>query len=406
MLDTISLQSPFLTEIQAQKIELFCNKFIGVQLETGGLLYEFTRGELTGSYDSRISIQIKREQLVEVYNSLERKQIESTFYDDGKGNLTERKNFKQTGKMTMLPEACEPYLVIECSVHKAMLGHNVFGGPTDFQKSAQWLVKLIQDFAEIELPLALDWLVRRIDKAECFDLGSFEAVQSWVGGMNHCSFPRRKVSKHGLESIYVAGTKTTVKSYHKGPEFSKHDRKRLFKFLSPKVVNDLQISANNTLRIEVEIKSKKLRELFEGRLPCVKEITHDFLDKIYDKEVFKLLREAQDDDVKEIYRTTDSVLNRLNDVYPDQKRLARSLYTTWLNLATNGEDKVKLVMSKPVFYRHRKLLIEANVSWLQTDIILNQQYDLIPKGFKPVMADSRRLREVDPIILELLNKVA
>eukprot|EP01035_Chromulina_nebulosa_P011614 gene11615-15520_t len=35
------------------------------------------------------------------------------------------------------------------------------------------------------------------------------------------------MQKYGNESIFVPGTTTTIKLYHKGPEFQKNDRKRL-----------------------------------------------------------------------------------------------------------------------------------------------------------------------------------
>jgi len=425
LIDTITLQSPFLTQDQAKKIENFCTKAIGIEIETGGVLYEFTRGQLSASSDSRISIQLKRDQLVEAYNST--KLVPDTHELEcyktlkkliKKENLKRKKNnkyyfktkkklqtkYKNTGKKTMISEPCEPYVTVECSVHKAMLGHNVEGGPINFQKSAKWLIKKLQEFIKCELPDPMQWLVRRIDQAEVFNLGSYEAVQSWMQGMNHCHFPRRKVAKFADESIYVPSAKTTVKAYHKGPEFAKHDRKRLLKFMPFKQVNELQIQANNLLRIEVEIKSKKLRELFNGDLPSVNEITQEILTNVYNKEVNKLLREAQDPDVKEIFRTSDAVMTRLNELFKARK--ARTLYKTWLDLATNGEKKVKEFMSENTFYTHRRELIAANISWLQTDIIKNEEYSPIPKDFKPTFEDSRRLAHENETVKELLALVA
>lgn len=398
MIDTCTWESPSLTEEQAKACEKFCNKFIGFELENGGVLYEFTKGNLVASYDSRISMQIKRERLIESYNSTKRVYEHDT--------ETDRTVSHVVGKKTMISEPSEPYLIVECSAHKAMLGHNVYGGPIDFQLTSKWIIKLIEDFVNIKLPDYTQWLVRRIDIAEIFDLGSFEAVQSYIGGMNHCAFPRRKISKYGQETIYAAGSKTTVKFYHKGPEFSKHDRKKLLRFLNPNLVNDLQIKANNLLRIEVEIKSKKFRELFNGELPKVEQISQNLLSGIYDKEVFKMIREAQDKDEKEIYRTTDTVLNRLNNIYPDRPRFVRSLYATWLRLSINGEEKTQELMSRSMFYQHRKALVDARINWLQTDIALKEDYSLVPVDFKPVMSDIRRQTREHDDVINLLRAVA
>lgn len=398
MLDTCSWESPELTEEQASAIEKFCNKYIGFEVENGGVLYHFTKGNLIASYDSRISIQLKRERLVESYNSNECK----TRFDEETG----RDATYITGKKTMITISSEPYLIIECSVHKAMLGHNVYGGPNDYHLTTKWIIKLIEDFIGLKLPDSYQWLARRIDVAQIFDLGSFEAVQTYVGGMNHCAFPRRKLNKYGQESIYFSGAKTTVKAYHKGPEFSRHDRKRLLRFLSPNLVNDLQIKANNLLRIEVEIKSKKLRELFDGELPTVAQISQNLINGIYDREVHKMLREAQDKDDLEIYRTTEAVINRLEALYSDRPRYRRLLYDTWLKLSINGEEKTKELMGRSSFYSYRKALVNARINWLQTDIALNKEYSLVPSDFKPVMADIRRIAKEHEEVVALLRAVA
>jgi II/X family phage/plasmid replication protein len=383
MIDTMGLESPSISEEVVYKVEQFLTKYLGIDVGTGEKKYEFTSGDLLSTHESKIKVKVMRERFLSQYD-----------FDRHTGKTIHR----------LITVSSDPYLIVEGSVHKAMLGHNVFGGSSDFVLLSCWFINFIESILNVELPYFEVWQVRRIDVAQIFDLGSFEAVEEYIRGMKHAYYPRRKVIPYEFESIYVPGSKTTSKYYHKGPEFAKHDRKRLQKLGKTKIIDDLQKKANNLLRVEIEIKSKKLREVFEGRLPYVGEITMGFLTDSYNKEVFKLLREKQEPDRIEIYRTTESVENRLNDVY--SKRLARNLFGTWIKLASIGEKRVKANMSEPTFYKHRKLLMDANIAWLQSDILVNEQYSYVPSGFMPLIHDKHCIGDVDLIVIKELERVA
>lgn len=399
MIDTIGLESPPISDEVVTVVEQFLNKFIGIEVGTGLLKYEFFSGQLQGSYDSRISVQIKRERFISTYDVVNSSE---EVIDEKSGKKYFARKKKPVHRLLAVPS--DPYLCIECSVHKSILGHNVSGGSSDFLTLCKWLVQFVEKIISVELPYYEVWMVRRVDVAEIFNLGSFEAVEEYIRGLKHAYYPRRTVVAYKFESIYVSGAKSTLKFYHKGPEFSRHDRKRLLRCGLLKMVDTLQILANNILRVEVEVKSKKLRDVFEGRLPYVGEITGQFLADCYSKEVFKLLRERVEPDSIEIYRTTESVSNRLNELH--STKLSRALYKTWITLASLGEDRCKSIMSKDMFYRHRKLLIASNVSWLQSDILVNEQYSSVPSGFMPVLTDSHRLVDVDLKMIKELRKVA
>jgi len=165
-------------------------------------------------------------------------------------------------------------------------------------------------------------------------------------------------------------------------------------------VNELQILANNILRIEVEVKATKLRNDF-GELPFTTDISQEYLKAIYDKEVFKLLRESADEE--KICRTAQAVEKRLYQSYTSET--AGRLLGTWYRFATLGEDFVKKQLPKATFYRHRKQLVDAGISWVDTDVIL-KEYSQIPDGFTPTYGDSRRITEVDHRVLQHLKSVA
>jgi len=366
MLDTIGLRSPVLSEKDAKIIERECVSRQGIELKTGELVYSITTGSLQGSFDSRISIKVEREQ----------------WKADG-------------GDMRKVP--CPPQLYVEASVHKAMIGHNVFGGPSDFSNACHWLINLVSELIEVELPFTNFWEVRRVDVAEVYQLDSFEAVQEYMRGLAAAEYPRRQVAKYGFETVYAPGRSTTLKFYHKGPEYRKHDFKRVKGQLGDDLAGSLQLKANCILRVEVEIKVPKLEYDF-GHVPKVIEMTDDYLNSVHDVDVRRMIREGADS-MKQV-REALTVKGRLVDVYGD--RLGTSLLGTWYQLATLGEKSCKDGMSRPSFYRHRKLLTEAGCSWKSTDVVL-KNFSLVPSDFSPIRSDARRLVEELPEVTEKLS---
>jgi II/X family phage/plasmid replication protein len=203
------------------------------------------------------------------------------------------------------------------------------------------------------------------------------------------SFPRRKARKYDLETVFFAGRTTTIKAYHKGPEFYQHDHKRLKNHLDPIELKILQDRAHCILRLETSIKTKKLADDFKGTKPLVGEITQKYLESVHDREVARLLKEGTTD--METVRTHKEVSRRLEVTYNESPLLANILFGTWLQLATLGEKEVKRKMSPRTYYRQRKQLTDAAVSWQTTDVYV-AKHSAIPFGFSPVRNDPRRLQ--------------
>lgn len=374
MIDTVRLASSSVSEATIKQVEQFMERRSCVHLGTGELSYEFTSGGLLGSWDSRVSVQVEREEWKHITTA---GMILNT--------RSERRVRGCTSKV-----ACEPYLVIEGSIHKAMLGHNIFGGPIDFATSCAWFIDELSQRMGVELPSVASWRVLRADWAEVFDLGSFEAVQEFIGALNSAEFPRRTVIRHGSESLYAPGRTTTIKAYHKGVEFSVHDWKRLKHFLDYPDLVTLQEQANCILRLETSIKAKKLADDFKGTKPSVLEVTREYLERVHDREVARLLKEGKSQ--METVRTHKEVSRRLHETYSENPQLANLLFGTWLQLATLGETEVKVNMSPRTYYRQRKQLSDAGVSWQTTDVYVSK-HSAIPVGFSPVRHDPRRLTD-------------
>ncbi|HEX2922675.1 MAG TPA: hypothetical protein VHS28_01455, partial [Chloroflexota bacterium] len=228
--------------------------------------------------------------------------------------------------------------------------------------------------------------------------------------------------RYGAHSVHAAGQRTSVKAYHKGPEFSRHDSRRLRHYLQEEPMGqddslpDLQAVANRLLRIEVEIRHRKLcddganplektLQLGEDGILRVGNVTVEYLTAIHDQESRRLLREGAKD--MQTVRTFREVETRLGMLH--SATLARSLFSTWVKFATLGEEHAKKGMCRRTFYLHRKQLVAAGCSWHESDIHLDPVASKIPAGFSPVRWDPRRLTSEHPRVaeqLELLRKAA
>jgi II/X family phage/plasmid replication protein len=354
-LDTVGIRSPYIHEELATKIENECVRRQGLDLKTGEIIYQITTGSLEGSYDHRISIVVRRER------------------------------WKTVEKAQPIKVECQPYLDIEGSVHKALMGHNIYGGTTQFRVACCWLVHLVEELIGESLPNADIWEVYRVDNAEVFQLDSFETVSEWFRGTNTADYPRRSVTRYGLTGIYAQGSTSVLKFYHKGPEFIKHDRKRLSKLLPSEKLFELQELANSLIRVELEIKARKLKYDF-GHLPLVREVTEEYLNGLLDAEVKRFLKEGVN--TMQLVKNATDVEKRLYESYKPQ--LAGTLLGTWFKLSTLGEDYVKKSLKKPTFYRQRKQLVDVGVSWKGTDVVLDKKPSLLD-DFVPLRSNVRRL---------------
>ncbi len=373
MLDTLKLRSPELLEAVAVAIEHQLTMRRGIDGPTGQILYDLASGPLIGSYDHRVSCTVRRKRWVS-----ER----ITRRTDNHRNVT-------------YLEPCAPYVEIEGSVHKAMLGHNLEGGASDPVAVCSWFVDFVARGLGVELPPALEWEVRRLDAAEVYAL-DYAGCEAYVRGLAGADYPRRKILRYGSETVFFPGSTSAIKVYHKGPEFSKHDRGRLRGVVSSDEVAMLQWRANVLLRVEVEIKARKLDTDFKGP-PKVGQLTEGYITDLFDREIAKMLREGQT--AYEIVRTAEAVLERLYGRYSGAR--ASALYGTWLKFAALGEEVARRKMSDRTFYRHRKEMTEAGVSWHGADVALVEAGP-IPAGFSPIRSDPRRVTGEDARVVTLL----
>lgn len=390
MYDTVVIKSPEIDQETVQKIMTFCRLYEGVDIFTGELLYRFTSGDLEGSYDYRIRLKVDNTEWIKEDNPV--------------------------------PQRVETYwhIVVECSLHKLLMNHNCYGGPADIKRSIAYLVRILEQVMYVNLPNYEDWELKRIDVAKIYHFSDKNICKKIVNNMRNSYYTRRKPRIYDT-SVMFSGSTTAVKIYWKGPEFEKHDYKRIKKYILREV--DLSWNKDNCdllqhklamlqkqfdqvlekayriIRYECEIKPRKLKEAFETDTVLVKILDDEILHNIADTELFKLMRE---DDNMDIARRSDLVLERLHQLYGTNQ--ANALYATWAKLVQFGEQMTKDTLSKRTFYHHKKLLIEAGVSWMCSVVNL-KQYSIVPDDFS-FTNDRYVMADVDPEVQAKLETVA
>lgn len=408
MQDTVLLESPPITEEEAARIECQLKTRQAFDNATGELEYNFVSGSLRGSWDEKVAVNVKRERWV-------------TKVQDWRVSPC---NVKKRKVLTHL-EDCAPYVTIEGSVHKALMGHNVYGGPVCPVAGSRWFITDVGRRLGVELPDMDSWLYARCDWAEVFDLGSLAACSEFMHGMTNATYPRRQPRIWPGESFMFAGQMTTTKGYCKGMEFAAHDGKRLKKVFTqqeevivkesplnhlrclevvkPAIMYDvaaLQETANRYLRFEVEVRSRKLNEEFGGK-PTIVKVTREWLEALHDREMGRVLREGKSG--METVRKHHEVLGRLHHVYGHINGRPEMLFGIWMQLAALGEREVKKHIGERTFRRYREQLRDANITWLAADVYIGEGLTAIPRGFAPVRRDPRRLLHEAPEVQAALQ---
>jgi II/X family phage/plasmid replication protein len=313
----VKLKSPPIDEGTAAYLEKQCVLKSGLDLKSGEILYEITTGSLLGSWDSRISFQVKREEWVV------------------NGN----------GRLDLMP--CKPFVMVEASIHKFFFGQNIYGNPCNFQERIPLFINLLGELLDSDglyessyemFHDGLKWEVRRVDWAEMFAL-TLAAQKEFFFALKHCKFPRRALKEAKYDTaVHYPGKFTTLRIYGKGAEFKAHELPRIRRALTlyyrrqiaetkkngiralfdhtaiqliEEKIKAIQRLANNRLRAEVQINADKLHYDFKGRYPLVSEITDEYLAAIFQDQMFKLLKEGKS--AMQTVRTFDAVRARLND---------------------------------------------------------------------------------------------
>ena len=129
----------------------------------------------------------------------------------------------------------------------------------------------------------------------------------------------------------------------------------------------------------------------------MREVADESLIVIADREVARLVREGSS---MNIVRKHYEVRDRLFETY--EPRLAGLLFGTWLQLAALGDKLTREKLTPRTYYRHKKQLEVAGVSWHGTDVRIIETATVLPADFRPIRSDPRRVTGEDARVVELL----
>jgi hypothetical protein len=286
-----------------------------------------------------------------------------------------------------------PRLIVEGSIHKAMLGHNVYGGPRDIQAALSWYISQLQDWYQTDIPCMQEWSVQRLDIAETFDMGSEDNVIAWINSRKLATYPRRNVQFYGSSGLLAVGSTTTLRAYAKGLEHYQHGGHKELRRQEPDKAGEVAEIAKRHLRCELQVNKEKLRDMFPDTAQCG-TIDREGINSLYDTEWGKFVRESKFD--SPVIRCSQDVYCALNDDCPDT---ALGMYQAWVMLAIHGEEWYRSKISKSVWYRQSATLKRLSISWFGTDILTS---DTPIADFVPSMMDARRDKGVHPTVSEAL----
>ncbi len=297
----------------------------------------------------------------------------------------------RTAKWIKMPGAKEPRKVdgiksirVEASLHRAMLGHNCFGGPDRFLPACRWLICRIAELLETTLPCADGWLVRRIDVAECFDLGSEDAVRAWIRSKSLIVYPRRQVHFWGDVGFGAPGTTTDLRAYAKGIQLrTVGGYKALCQIRKYDEAVEVMALATRCIRCELEIKA----DVWDRTPATVNTIDDEAMHLMYDRDWAKFIRPLDSDGC--IARTPIEVEHRLQAAYPTGWL---GLYGVWCQLAVRGEGWYRQHIGGSTWRTQRAKFERARISWTDSNILsLSGPLDLA--DFCPTRDSSYRLSE-------------
>lgn len=323
MIDTVKIY----TSINKEIYTTIYNKSIvksSINKSSGELLYEIVNDSLEGSYSSSLSVRVGC---------------------GVKYNLCD----------------LDYFIEIEGSYHKICKGYNSHDGIYNLQYIVKGFIELAENAYNIKLPALENWYLQRIDIAKCFDLINQKNVVEYINSLSNCTYSRRKLKFFANESLYAAGTTTTLKIYNKYLEFKKHDQK---KFVNTNF--DLQKyyeRIDGYIRFEIEIKKKSLQKMYgqDKKHISVINLNYREFENIWRIEFMKLLGMIEND--LEVVRGKEEVKQRLLYIYKKSK--AMRLFNFYCSIQMNGIDFVKRDMPSTCYYRNIKELKEARVDYSQ-----------------------------------------
>lgn len=268
-----------------------------------------------------------------------------------------------------------PNIQFEFSVPKIICGNNLYSyGLSDVQTASDIVRIEFQKIFNVVLPLFKDWYIYRIDTCANYLLDGITQVRNYIEYLQKLSYPRREPLRYQT-GIYFPSRTNTLKIYGKGPEFKKHDRKRLELFDKD---NNLQLISDCILRVEIENKRKIKYEIEKYNENCI-ELNlekiktfggypkyYDLLEVIDMKNEFKRVLDILLCGCESNITDSLSAERKIRNIY--SSRQAATFIAVYYTIVTQGEKFARLNYSRSIIQRARKSFQLCGISLIQSDL--------------------------------------
>lgn len=244
--------------------------------------------------------------------------------------------------------ACD--LEISGSPARSMgLPHNVFGS-YDIRECARAHIEVARKYLSFAVPgeLAL-YRVTRVDCTENYDMGGKPECNQALTWLRQADGGRYKVASE-LETVYWSkgGRLRSGKAYHKGSHI-RYELKRGNINISEEHVK----LSDSLLRLELKLGG----EWWYRAEKVWMEYTDEDFKEIHLGYFSGLIGEGI-----EVVQMDNGLLQNLEKVAPTEGQ-ALAAYRTWAVIKSVGVKLAQEGMARPTWYRHRKLLFAAGLSW-------------------------------------------
>ena len=270
-------------------------------------------------------------------------------------------------------------LEVETSLPKLLGGHNVYE-LDDADGALEYLRYQISQVLNVDLCSTDSWVIRRWD--ECLaEMPGEGAVGAILDALSKRQLGRREAVRYAHSSTWV-GQESTLKAYHKGPEFGRHDSERLRRAILNQTVlpferaktggrvpwrenpalaavRDLEKYAADVLRFEVTFRPRGIERQYKVNPLTV--------------QTWRYLRYAGIDVFQEALRrnlaqvfgegvapaSTVAIEQMILEAFGD--RQAQTMLGFYSDLMLFGEERVRERSTAPTFRRKMKALRDAGI---------------------------------------------
>lgn len=259
---------------------------------------------------------------------------------------------------------------IQGSPARVMGDHNVFGSD-DIGACARAMINHAAQALGVRFPGYRRWKCSRVDVTCNYDLGSLTAVREALMALRHAEGGRYQLRTEA-ESVYwsVRSRRRSGKGYAKGPHLRYLQKKGLVELSEDEL--DL---ADRLLRLEMKLGSQFWSESEKNGFRWFDYTAADLM-RLHYEYFAPLVGSAEvtemTDMESKLYKAAESLGYRPGD--------GKGAFRHYCLVMTIGHDQAKASCQKSAYYRYRKIMLTAGISW--ADI---QAKKILPFRRKPIL---------------------